>query len=165
MTVVPGVFNPQKIKLVFTWALPLLSINFIVLKKFEPWICTCNNPFLDLIFKPKFFNGSVTLEKSLFDKLLSPIIFIWFLIFAQMPIKQRARVPEFPALIIVFFFGLYPFNPRPLISNIESEEKMIEYVSKHLFEREIFYNQATIKIDCHGNDVNTICKEIISVLN
>ena len=54
---------------------------------------------------------------------------------------------------------------RPLISNIESEEKMIEYVSKHLFEREIFYNQATIKIDCHGNDVNTICKEIISVLN
>ena len=42
---------------------------------------------------------------------------------------------------------------------------MIEFVSKHLFEREVFYNQATIKIDCHGNDINTICKEIISVLN
>jgi len=54
---------------------------------------------------------------------------------------------------------------RPLISNIESEEKMIEFVSKHLFEREIFYNQAAIKIDCYGNDVNTICKKIISVLN
>ena len=54
---------------------------------------------------------------------------------------------------------------RPLISNIESEEKMIEFVSKHLFEREVFHNQATIKIDCHGNDINTICKEIISVLN
>ena len=54
---------------------------------------------------------------------------------------------------------------RPLISNIESEEKMIEFVSKHLFEREIFYKQAAIKIDCHGNDVNTICKKIISVLN
>ena len=54
---------------------------------------------------------------------------------------------------------------RPLISNIESEEKMIEFVSKHLLEREVFYNQATIKIDCHGNDVNTICEEIISVLN
>ena len=54
---------------------------------------------------------------------------------------------------------------RPLISNIESEEKMLEFVSKHLFEREIFYNQAAIKIDCHGNDVNTICKKIISVLN
>ena len=54
---------------------------------------------------------------------------------------------------------------RPLISNIESEEKMFEFVSKHLFEREVFYNQASIKIDCYGNDVNTICKEIISVLN
>ena len=54
---------------------------------------------------------------------------------------------------------------RPLISNIKSEKKMIEVVSNHLFEREVFYNQATIKIDCHGNDVNTICKEIISVLN
>ena len=54
---------------------------------------------------------------------------------------------------------------RPLISNIESEEKMIEFVSKHLFEREFFYNQAAIKIDCHGNDVNTICKKIISVLH
>ena len=54
---------------------------------------------------------------------------------------------------------------RPLISNIESEEKMIEFVSKHLFEREFFYKQAAIKIDCYGNDVNTICKEIISVLN
>ena len=54
---------------------------------------------------------------------------------------------------------------RPLISNIKSEKKMIEFVSKHLFEREVFYNQATIKIDCHGNDINTICEEIISVLN
>jgi len=54
---------------------------------------------------------------------------------------------------------------RPLIANIKSEKKMIEFVSKHLFEREVFYNQAAIKIDCHGNDVNTICKEIISVLN
>ena len=54
---------------------------------------------------------------------------------------------------------------RPLISDIESEEKMIEFVSKHLFEREVFYNQATVKINCHGNDINKICKEITSVLN
>jgi shikimate kinase len=54
---------------------------------------------------------------------------------------------------------------RPLISNIKSEEKMIEFVSKHLFEREVFYNQATIKIDCYENHINSICKQIISVLN
>ena len=54
---------------------------------------------------------------------------------------------------------------RPIIKYVITEKKMIEFVSKHLFEREFFYNQATIKIDCYGNDVNTICKEIISVLN
>ena len=56
-------------------------------------------------------------------------------------------------------------SKRPLINDVKTEKKMIEFVSKHLFEREVFYNQATIKIDCHGNDMNTICKEIISVLN
>ena len=45
---------------------------------------------------------------------------------------------------------------RPIIKDVRTEKKMIEFVSKHLFEREVFYNQATIKIDCHGNDVNTI---------
>ena len=54
---------------------------------------------------------------------------------------------------------------RPLISKIKSEEKMIEFVSKHLFEREVFYNQASIKIDCYENDVNSICEQIISALN
>ena len=53
---------------------------------------------------------------------------------------------------------------RPLISNIESEKKMIEFVSKHLFEREIFYNQASIKIDCYKKNINTICEQIISAL-
>jgi len=54
---------------------------------------------------------------------------------------------------------------RPLISKIKSEQKMIEFVSKHLFEREVFYNQAAIKIDCYGQNINTVCKQIISRLN
>jgi len=54
---------------------------------------------------------------------------------------------------------------RPLISNIKSEEKMIEFVSKHLFEREVFYNQASMKIDCYKKNIDTICEEIISALN
>ena len=56
-------------------------------------------------------------------------------------------------------------NNRPLISNIQTEEKMIEFVSKHLFEREFFYNKALIKIDCRGKDVKAICSSIISSLN
>ena len=56
-------------------------------------------------------------------------------------------------------------NNRPLISNIKSEDKMIEFVSKHLFEREFYYNQASIKINCEGKDLNAICSSIISSLS
>ena len=56
-------------------------------------------------------------------------------------------------------------NNRPLISTINSEEKMIEFVSKHLFEREIFYNKANVTIDCFKKDVYSICDLIISNLH
>ena len=56
-------------------------------------------------------------------------------------------------------------NNRPLISAIKSEKKMIEFVSKHLFEREVFYNKASITIDCYKKDIYTICDLIISNLN
>ena len=54
---------------------------------------------------------------------------------------------------------------RPLIANIESEKKMIEFVSKHLFEREVFYNKASITIDCYKKDIYAICDLIVSNLN
>ena len=56
-------------------------------------------------------------------------------------------------------------NNRPLISTIKSEQKMIEFVSKHLFEREVFYNKASITIDCYKKDINKICDLIISNLH
>ena len=56
-------------------------------------------------------------------------------------------------------------NDRPLISGIESEEKMVEFVSKHLFEREFYYNRAIITIDCYNKDFKTICDLIISNLD
>ena len=55
-------------------------------------------------------------------------------------------------------------NERPLISNISSKEKLLEFVSKHLFEREFFYNSATHKIDCKDKSVSEILDEIISNL-
>ena len=60
---------------------------------------------------------------------------------------------------------LYKKNNRPLISAIKSEQKMIEFVSKHLFEREVFYNKASITIDCYKKDIYAICDLIISNLN
>ena len=55
-------------------------------------------------------------------------------------------------------------DSRPLISTIKSEQKMIEFVSKHLFEREVFYNKAGITIDCYKKDIYAICDLIISNL-
>ena len=52
-------------------------------------------------------------------------------------------------------------NKRPLISNISSEEKLLEFVSKHLFERESFYNSATHKIDSNDKSVSHVVDDII----
>ena len=42
---------------------------------------------------------------------------------------------------------------------------MIEFVSKHLFEREVFYNKANVTVDCYKKDVYSICDSIISNLH
>ena len=55
-------------------------------------------------------------------------------------------------------------SKRPLISNISSKEKLLEFVSKHLFEREVFYNYATHKIDCNDKSVSNVVDDIISRL-
>ena len=55
-------------------------------------------------------------------------------------------------------------SKRPLISNISSKDKLLEFVSKHLFEREFFYNSATHKIDCDDKSVSDVVDDIISRL-
>ena len=47
------------------------------------------------ILAPNIFKGSVTLEKSLFDKLLSPIIFIVYGELINKPKISLPNVPEF----------------------------------------------------------------------
>jgi len=54
---------------------------------------------------------------------------------------------------------------RPLVSDIDSEDRMIEFVSKHLFEREIYYKQTNLTIECSDRDIKTICDMIIYALN
>ena len=53
---------------------------------------------------------------------------------------------------------------RPIIKDVRTEKKMIEFVSKHLFERDVFYNKANITIDCYKKDADAICDHIISNL-
>ena len=62
---------------------------------------------------PKSFSGFVTLEKSLFDKLLSPINLIFLSVLISRESISLPSVPEFPALITVLFLGLKPFKPKP----------------------------------------------------
>ena len=53
---------------------------------------------------------------------------------------------------------------RPLIAHIETEEKMAEFIGKHLFERTPFYNQAELKVSIDDKSKDEITKEIISIL-
>lgn len=59
----------------------------------------------------------------------------------------------------------YEKKKRPLVSSIDSIKDMLEYVSKHLFERFPFYNQAHYKINVNEKSVSEISKEIIEKIN
>ena len=54
---------------------------------------------------------------------------------------------------------------RPIIKSISSVNKLKEFISKHLFERIVFYNQANFIITDSNQGLDNICKEIIEKLN
>ena len=54
-------------------------------------------------------------------------------------------------------------SQRPLVADL-SDEKLLEFISKHLFERSHFYEQATHKINIDAKDIATITKEVSNVL-
>jgi shikimate kinase len=49
---------------------------------------------------------------------------------------------------------------RPLISNINSKKELKIFISKHLFERNVFYNQADFTIDIDEKKTRDILSEI-----
>ncbi len=52
---------------------------------------------------------------------------------------------------------------RPLIASLNDSE-IKEYIAKHLFERNYYYNQATFKIDVDGKSVEQTLSEITNLL-
>ena len=56
-------------------------------------------------------------------------------------------------------------SKRPLIKDIKTEKKMIEFVSKHMLERINYYNMAKYHITYDLNDKMDACKKIIGILN
>jgi|TARA_B100001142_G_C14057886_1_gene548485 shikimate kinase len=56
-------------------------------------------------------------------------------------------------------------STRPVISNINNLSEMTNFVGKHLFERNVFYNKAHFKIDCNELNVEQITNKVLSILS
>jgi shikimate kinase len=54
-------------------------------------------------------------------------------------------------------------NTRPIVANL-TEEELIEFVAKHLFERNYFYNQVQTIITVDNKYEEEIVSEILSIL-
>ncbi len=50
---------------------------------------------------------------------------------------------------------------RPLISHLDSEDALLEFVGKHLFERSHYYNQADHIIDTDNKSIKEIIEAIL----
>lgn len=53
---------------------------------------------------------------------------------------------------------------RPLVSQL-SDEKIVEFVAKHLFERRNFYQQATHKVQVNDKSLSTVVTEVRILLH
>lgn len=56
-------------------------------------------------------------------------------------------------------------NGRPLLKNIQTQEKLNEYIRKHLFERQFYYLQSDLKIDVSNQSPDEIVNAIVEKLN
>lgn len=52
---------------------------------------------------------------------------------------------------------------RPLIAHLKTKEALVEFVGKHLFERVVFYNKATVKVNANTN-AKAIVRQIVAQL-
>ena len=51
-----------------------------------------------------------------------------------------------------------------MIAHIESQEALVEFIGKHLFERNPFYEQALYRVDTSAKSVSTIVAELETLL-
>ena len=55
-------------------------------------------------------------------------------------------------------------SSRPILSNINNIDSMNDYIAKHLFERNYYYNQVSNIIQCDLKSKDEIANEILSLL-
>lgn len=56
-------------------------------------------------------------------------------------------------------------SKRPLISHLQTNEELTEFVAKHLFERRQFYEQADFTITTDNKALDAVASEILTSLN
>lgn len=54
-------------------------------------------------------------------------------------------------------------SSRPILSNINNIDSMNDYIAKHLFERNYYYNQALNVIQCDLKNQEEIANEIVNL--
>lgn len=55
-------------------------------------------------------------------------------------------------------------HDRPLIAHLKSKDELTEFIGKHLFERSMFYNKASITISVDKRSVNDVLENIVMEL-
>jgi shikimate kinase len=55
-------------------------------------------------------------------------------------------------------------STRPLIAHLKTEDELIEFIGKHLFERSFFYSQADVTISIDRKTLNETVEEIVMEL-
>jgi len=53
---------------------------------------------------------------------------------------------------------------RPMISHLDNDDLLEEFIRKHLFERSFYYNQSDIVLDCSNKTPAAISHELIKFL-
>lgn len=52
-------------------------------------------------------------------------------------------------------------NQRPLISHIQDKKELIEFIGKHLFERNPYYTQSDITVNTDQKSINEVVESIV----
>lgn len=90
--------------------------------------------------------GGTPCYASNMDKILDATPLVFYLRYPPVELARRLEAES---------------DRRPLISGLEGEE-LTEFIAKHLFERQAFYNRARYVIDAPGKTVDELVKEILS---
>ncbi|MCK7589845.1 shikimate kinase [Subsaxibacter sp. CAU 1640] len=53
---------------------------------------------------------------------------------------------------------------RPLIAHLKTDEELVEFIGKHLFERSPFYNRADLTVSADYKTVDELTEEIVANL-